>query len=127
MYVRLNNLDLRKPVYKEGSQKPQNSKTVMIPENELQAIMERPENEALTWNNYFVDIGKGRQYQGHWDKTGRPQSPRPKNKKENEVPGCRGFGVIVFPDKSKYEGFTENSVFEGVGRMTHANGDIYQG
>lgn len=45
LILRLNNLDLRKPIYKDGSRIPQDSKkTVMIPEKELYDIMERPEN-----------------------------------------------------------------------------------
>ena len=36
-------------------------------------------------------------------------------------------GVIKFPDGSTYAGQTSNKQFNGKGRMTHANGDIYHG
>jgi len=38
-----------------------------------------------------------------------------------------GFGIIEFPDGSKYSGQTDNGQFNGIGRMEHPNGDVYQG
>jgi hypothetical protein len=36
-----------------------------------------------------------------------------------------GLGVQLWPDGSKYEGMWKDGKFNGKGRMTHANGDIY--
>lgn len=38
-----------------------------------------------------------------------------------------GLGTIKFKDGSVYEGFTANQKFNGKGRLTQANGDLYQG
>ena len=45
----------------------------------------------------------------------------------NEQCVWEGIGIIQFPDGSTYQGMTKNAQFNGKGRMTHANGDIYQG
>ena len=96
----------------------------------------------MTWNNYQTDIGEGRQYRGHWIK---PKDWAGKNKgyakpadskadtgpvnsnNMNKKTQWMGFGIIEFPDGSKYSGQTENGQFHGAGRMVHPNGDIYQG
>jgi hypothetical protein len=36
-----------------------------------------------------------------------------------------GFGCIKFADGSMYEGQTMDGLYNGKGRMTHVNGDIY--
>ena len=36
-----------------------------------------------------------------------------------------GLGVQLWPDGSKYEGMWKVGKCCGIGRMTHANGDIY--
>jgi len=73
----------------------------------------------LTWINYFKPIpdststgGTQRKYKGQW-------------KKDQQT--WEGLGIIEFPDGSTYQGMTKNGVFNGKGRMTHANNDIYQG
>jgi hypothetical protein len=51
-----------------------------------------------------------RKYKGQWKKDGKT---------------WEGLGLIIFPDGSTYQGMTKNQVFNGKGRMTHANNDIY--
>jgi len=34
---------------------------------------------------------------------------------------------MLWPDGSKYEGMWKNGKANGRGRMTHANGDVYEG
>ena len=36
-----------------------------------------------------------------------------------------GYGVIKHADGSMYEGQTKNGLYNGRGRLTHADGDIY--
>ena len=36
-----------------------------------------------------------------------------------------GLGTIKYKDGSVYSGFTFNQLYNGKGRLTHANGDIY--
>jgi hypothetical protein len=45
--------------------------------------------------------------------------------KDKYKPIWEGLGTIKFADGSKYQGQTKAGLFEGKGRMTHANGDIY--
>ena len=85
----------------------------MLNESLLSEALHQISHSDLTWNNYPENIGDGRMYIGHWDK------------KSTARIKWRGFGTIIFQDKSKFQGMTENGVFHGVGRMTHANGDIY--
>lgn len=67
--------------------------------------------KGLCWNNFYLDIGKNKKYQGQW----------------NQQKNFEGLGTIIFSDGSKYQGQTKNGLFHGKGRMTHANGDVYQG
>ena len=68
----------------------------------------------LCWNNFFVEIGKNKEYRGQWTK-------------DRHKPVWEGLGTLKFADGSRYQGQAKNGLFNGVGRMTHANGDIYQG
>ncbi len=36
-----------------------------------------------------------------------------------------GIGIIKFPDGSTFQGMTKNKLFDGKGRMTHSNGDVF--
>jgi hypothetical protein len=45
-----------------------------------------------------------------------------RNKQNNKRDG---LGVQLWPDGSKYEGMWRDGKCSGMGRMTHANGDIY--
>ena len=38
-----------------------------------------------------------------------------------------GIGIVTYTDGAEYLGFTKNKKFNGRGRLTHQNGDIYQG
>ena len=98
----------------------------MINDDLLNYILKKPCEEGceikiglLHWNNYFVDIGNGRKYQGQWIHLYKKSVIKDKK--------FTGFGTIIFQDGSKYQGMTSRGKFEGLGRMTHANGDIYQG
>ena len=39
----------------------------------------------------------------------------------------RGLGTLQYKDGAVYQGFTNNKLFNGKGRLTHASGDIYHG
>jgi hypothetical protein len=52
------------------------------------------------------------QYKGYW------------NEEKTEI---IGIGEIKFEDGSVYQGETYDKIFHGKGRMSHANGDIFQG
>jgi hypothetical protein len=45
-----------------------------------------------------------------------------RNNLKNEI---EGLGTIKFADGSLYQGMTKHGLFNGKGRMTHTNGDIY--
>ena len=38
-----------------------------------------------------------------------------------------GYGVQIWSDGSKYEGFWSNDKANGKGRLIHADGDVYEG
>jgi len=38
-----------------------------------------------------------------------------------------GYGVMVWPDGSKYEGAWSGNKANGYGKLAHADGDIYEG
>jgi hypothetical protein len=38
-----------------------------------------------------------------------------------------GLGTIKYKEGHSYQGFTQNKLFHGKGRLTQACGDIYQG
>jgi hypothetical protein len=56
-----------------------------------------------------------KEYRGHW----RNQVGT------NSKKIWEGLGIIKFVDGSLYQGMTKNEMFNGKGRMTHANSDIY--
>ena len=90
------------------------SKETLMPEEEYNRWAENEDGgKNLVWNNYFQKIDQYREYKGHWHQENR------------EV--WEGLGVIKFSDGSIYQGFTQDQQLNGVGRMSHANGDIYQG
>ena len=115
----------------------------MLQEEKLNKILSSSEYSNLSWNNYFEDIGEDRKYRGQWIKPGdwddksktrgiakskggdTPNEPEKPN--FNKKTQWMGFGIIEFPDGSKYYGQTNNGEFNGTGRMVHPNGDIYQG
>lgn len=111
----------------------------MMTDVKLTDILNQEEYKDLTWNNYFEDIGEGRKYKGQWIKgnqwEGEKNKGYSKSKKDDKtntgistnVVQWYGFGSIEFPDGSKYLGQTASGKFNGVGRMVHPNGDIYQG
>ena len=39
----------------------------------------------------------------------------------------QGYGLQVWPDGAKYEGYWKNNVAEGRGTFYHIDGDIYDG
>lgn len=70
------------------------------------------EQRERVYIDEFKDVGDGRLYKGQWKKkTGERD----------------GLGIQFWPDGSKYEGMWRNDKANGKGRMTHANGDIYEG
>jgi len=87
------------------------SKDTLMNSKEFSKFMEG-EGKNLTWNNYFEDIDKNRQYRGQWSKDRKTWG---------------GIGEIKFSDGSLYQGMVKNKLFNGKGRITHANADIYQG
>jgi hypothetical protein len=68
-------------------------------------------NETLELKK-AIEFPDGTLYHGYWNKV--------TNEKE-------GYGVQVFKNGSKYEGFWKRGLFEGNGRLIYANGDYYIG
>jgi len=94
---------------------PGESKSTLMTEKEFDTYMADPEGgKNLTWNNYFTEVDKksGKDYRGHWSKDRQK---------------WEGLGEIKFNDGSLYQGMVKNKTFNGPGRMTHQNGDIFHG
>ena len=105
--------DLKKPIYKDG--KLIATDETLYKDSELAYHTDyQAGGKGLYWNTKWVDIQKGRMYHGQW-------------KADKFKSTWEGLGTIKFPDGSKYQGMTKNGKFHGKGRMTHSNGDIYQG
>ena len=47
-----------------------------------------------------------------------------RNKKKKER---HGFGILIWPDGSKYVGYWKHDKANGKGRLIHSEGDIYEG
>ena len=58
------NIDLKQPLYEEGSKEISYSDEKMINEEKLREILNSESSQNLMWNNYTEDIGEGRLYQG---------------------------------------------------------------
>ena len=67
----------------------------------------------MVWNNYWTKIDDKREWKGEF-------------KKENKA-DWEGLGYIKYKDGSMYAGLVKDKMRNGKGRMTYANGDIYQG
>lgn len=68
--------------------------------------------ELRVYIDEFKDVGEGKMFKGQWNKrTGERE----------------GVGIQFWPDGSKYEGQWHKGQAAGRGRMTHANGDVYEG
>lgn len=47
---------------------------------------------------------------------------------QTDEKGCRqGFGVMIWGDGSKYEGFWKDDMANGYGRFIQESGDVYEG
>jgi hypothetical protein len=53
----------------------------------------------------------------HWDLTGRDADKDIKH----------GYGIQVWADGSKYEGYWKQGMASGYGRLIHSDGDVYEG
>ena len=78
--------------------------------------------QKLVWINNFKEISEPyasgntteqtvKLYKGQW--------------RASDMNIWEGFGIIKFADGSLYEGQTRDGLYNGKGRMTHINGDIY--
>ena len=67
------------------------SRDFLISDAEFDSMYSKREGTAnkLSWNNYFTDIGNGREYKGEWTKDGKSPS---------------GLGIVKFADGSEYRG-----------------------
>ena len=74
-------------------------------------ILEYDTSERVFYDK-FMAVGQGCSYKGQWLKGTQIRD---------------GLGIQLMADGSKYEGTWKNNIYHGKGRMTHANGDIYQG
>jgi len=59
-----------------------------------------------------TEIEQGMHYYGYWNS----------NKTERD-----GYGVMIWPDGSRYDGMWERNKENGHGRLINANGDVYIG
>lgn len=58
---------LKKPCYKDGSRRPEDSTECLVSDKKLKEMLNEGYSD-LAWNNYFEDVGEGRKYQGQWTK-----------------------------------------------------------
>ena len=106
---------LNKPMYQNG--RLVKTDEVLINDDDLAwQLSYAGAGKGLYWNKNEITLEEGKVYQGQWKAT----SQRLKDTFE-------GMGTMKFKDGSKYQGMSHNQLFNGKGRMTHANGDIYQG
>ena len=77
---------------------------------------------SFNYNNYKVAqktrlskpkriCDNGNEYEGEWDEEGKKD----------------GRGIEYWIDGSVYEGYWENNMANGDGRLIHADGDMYEG
>ena len=71
------------------------------------------------WDNYFEDLSQ--------TKTGKGERVYKGMRLKRQMKTWEGLGHIKFKDGSEYQGFTAKEKFNGRGRMTQPNGDVYQG
>ena len=64
-----------------------------------------------------VKLGDGSLYTGEWIGDGGTKNPWL----------MQGKGVRVWPDGSRYEGWWKENRANGLGRLIHADGDVYEG
>ena len=92
----------------------QKSKETLLSQKEwTKYIATKNDGKDMIWNNYWTKIDEKREYKGEFKKD---------NKSEWE-----GLGYIKYKDGSMYAGQVKDKLRNGKGRMTYANGDIYQG
>ena len=103
-------IDLKKPSLKEPNE---NKETLFTHKEWIKYVDEKNEGKDLVWNNYWTPIDQKREYKGEFKKD---------NKAEWE-----GLGYIKYQDGSMYAGQVKDRKLNGKGRMTYANGNIYQG
>lgn len=90
------------------------SKETLIPKKQWTAyIASKNDGKDMVWNNYWTKIDDKREWKGEFKKD---------NKSDWE-----GLGYIKYKDGSMYAGLVKDKMRNGKGRMTYANGDIYQG
>jgi len=66
-----------------------NSEKSLFTDKELFIMLDYESGgKGLVWNNFYIDIGKNKKYQGQW----------------NQQRNFEGLGTIVFSDGSKYQG-----------------------
>jgi hypothetical protein len=49
------------------------------------------------------------------------------NAKGGDVFIKHGYGVLIYPDGAKYQGYFKNDVKEGRGLLVRADGNVYEG
>ena len=66
----INVLGLKRPEYgPDDSRRTKDSKQSFFTADQVSDILNKKDYKNLYWNNYWVDIGEGREYKGQWEKT----------------------------------------------------------
>jgi len=60
----------------------------------------------------MVELENGARYKGEWIAGSQTR---------------QGFGVQIWSDGSKYEGWWQDNKANGLGRLIHADGDVFEG
>jgi len=100
---------LKKPSWNHEDQ----TETLMTKNEFDRYISTKKDGKDFIWNNYFEQVDNKMEYRGEYSK---------------EVKGLwEGIGQIKFKDGSLYSGFIKSKQFNGMGRLVHANNNVYQG
>jgi hypothetical protein len=111
-------LALKKPMFVDGNKVAVDSNEPMLSDRKLDEVLNSNTFRDLSWNNYFEDIGEGRRYKGQWIKPkdwaggerakgyarDRQGHHDDRSVNFNKQTQWMGFGVIEYPDGSKYSG-----------------------
>jgi hypothetical protein len=78
---------------------------------EEKEIIKCIEDEKHKLRNFTIEYDDGSIYYGYYNREWERQ----------------GYGILIFPDGSKYQGFFKNNKMHGRGRLVGAQGDYYWG
>lgn len=109
---------LPKPYVNKNGQLMENPKQPLFTQEAFKELYDNTKQNYI-WDNTWQDISDADEEPG--TKMYRGQ----RLKSNTKI--WEGFGMIKFSDGALYQGQSQGQKFEGKGRMTHPNGDVFQG